>query len=300
MSQRTIRIHLGAHKTASTYLQETLALNIDASAAAGLVYYPRADFRPMAAELISRRKARQRSRLARIKARLFASNADVIAQLKEQLAIPYDVTVSEENLLGEAQDCFAGALYPHAATYLRDLAAALPDRPVEIYLAVRSYPNFLSSLYAEGLKNGMILKPEKAKRMQSCIEGAWPRLVATLRSVFPTAKIIVWRYEEFARLQDDLFARLSAVDRASLKKPSEANILPSPSAQIIEAYLKEAPAMSRPDRRIHMRALRARFASADQSTRFTLWTPQEAAALEALYARDIEDLGRRDDVDLLA
>ena len=166
MSAKTIRIHLGAHKTASTYLQETLALNINARAAAGLVYTPRADFRPFASTMINQRKVRQYSRFAKFKARLFEPGADVIAQMQELFAIPYDVTVSEENLLGEAQDCFAGALYPHAATYLNDLAKSLPDHSVEIFMAVRSYPTFLSSLYAEGLKNGMILPPEKAREMQ--------------------------------------------------------------------------------------------------------------------------------------
>lgn len=288
------------HKTATTYMQEVLALNQDASAAAGTAYWPREKFRPNIAAAIRRHKAKQRSLRVRATAGLASRYDDPIERMRRMTDIDYDVTISEENLLGGTHDCFSGALYPEAETNLRFLKSALPQRPVEILIALRSYDAFASSLFAEALKTGSVIPIEQARAMAPRLRGEFPRLLKTIRTVFPTARFIVWRYEDFAKLEDDLLARMSGLDRTALQKPSEHDVLPSPTGEAINAFLAEATSYGRVERQIRLRALRIEHPRTASSSKFSLWTKEEAAALAQDYARDIEEIKSLPYVDFLA
>ncbi|MEM6586701.1 MAG: hypothetical protein AAF692_13195 [Pseudomonadota bacterium] len=300
MSDRVIRLHVGAHKTATTYIQDTLACNRDASAGAGVAYWPRETVRPLVNAMIRQRKEAPRSTLARAKAYFSPSENDPVARLRDLFSGRFDVTISDENLLGEAKDSFEEALYLNARAQLITLKAALPETRLEILVALRSYDAFLSSLYAETLRNGAMIRPEDAKSAQARVAGEWPRLIAEIRDTFPNARLVVWRYEDFGHLENDILARLSGLDGASLNKRDSAQATLNPSIKAIETYVRDAPQMNWVDRMVHMRALIARHPQTDPSSRFTLWTAEEAATLSQRYAQDVETIKSRDDVEFLA
>ena len=278
------------HKTATTYMQEVLAINQDASAAAGTAYWPRDRFRPNIAAATRQRKAHGRSRLARIGAHFASRRDDPIERMRWMTHIDYDITISEENLLGGTEDSFSGTLYPEAASNLELLKAALPQRPIEVLIALRSYGPFTSSLFGEALKHGALIPLEQARAIAPQLPGAFPRLLQTIRGVFPHARFTVWRYEDFARLEDDLLARLSGLEPDALQKPVEEDILPSASGEAIAAFIAEAANYGRVERQLRMRALRIEHPRTPGSTRFSLWTPEETASLAQVYARDIEEI----------
>ncbi len=299
MSSPTIRVHLGAHKTASTYVQEALDLNRDKSAAAGLAYWPRDSFRPLVATATKRLRDLKRSRKSRFLDPFSPRHSDAIKGYRRLLDLDCDVTISEENLLGGSAECFRGQIYPSAPLILSDFAAALPDRPVEILIALRSYSSFVSSLYTEALKHGAYIKPERAKAMRSAMRGAWPRLLTIIREAFPEATILVWRYEDFADLEEDILARLSGLPAAQIAKPVQGDILPSPSAQAIHSYLEEARDLTPVARQVRMRALRGLYPRTATSPKFVLWSEEEAATLAQDYAHDIEAIRNRGDAQFL-
>ena len=300
MSDRVIRLHVGAHKTATTYIQDTLAFNRDASAGAGVAFWPRETVRPLVHAIIRQRKEAPRTTLARAKAYFSPSENDPVARLRNLFSGRFDVTISDENLLGEAKDSFEGALYPNARAQLITLKAALPETRLEILVALRSYDVFLSSLYAEALRNGATIRPEDAKSAQARVAGEWPRLIAAIRDTFPSARLVVWSYEDFGHLENDILAQLSGLDGASLNKRNGAQATLKPSIKAIETYLRDAPQMDWEDRMVHKRALNARYPQPGPSSRFTLWTAEEAATLSQRYAKDVESIKSRGDVEFLA
>ena len=230
------------------------------------------------------------SRRARWAARIGIDPRDPSAGLRRLTNIDYGLTLSEENLLGDADNCFGGSIYPLASRNLHVLKAALPDRPLEIMIALRSYPHFMSSLFAEALKNGADVKLDEARAMRPHLKGGWQGVLGAIRGVFPDASITVWKYEDFAKLEDELLSRMSGLAVEDLQKPSNGDILPSPSAEAIEGMFELPAGLNWIERSLHMRALRSMHPRSQSSTKFTLWTPDETEKLASEYDQDIKEI----------
>ncbi|MEL6541818.1 MAG: hypothetical protein AAFQ34_10485 [Pseudomonadota bacterium] len=299
MSSPVIRIHVGAHKTATTYIQDTLALNQAASAAAGTATWTRAQFRPALAAAITAQREKQRTRTAYLKPSLGQRCEETVDALRGFFEVDRDVTISEENLLGYPKDSWSGTLYPRASETLDRLSPALEGHRVEIYLAVRSYPAFISSLYGEALQQGNHRPIESYKRMHRSADGLWPRVVETLQGAFPDSCITVWQYEDFARLEPEVLGRLSGLARDAIIKPAQTDILPSASAQAIEEYAQTAADMPRSQRQFHMLALRHKHPKSGPNAAFSLWNDAEAAALRDEYEADLARIKTVDAVEFL-
>lgn len=240
------------------------------------------------------------SRRARWAARIGIDPRDPSAGLRRLVGVDYDLTLSEENLLGDPDHCFGGSLYPHAPRNLQVLKSTLPDRPVEIMIALRSYPYFMSSLFAEALKNGAQVTPEQGRAMFNRLKGGWQSVIGSIRSVFPEASITVWQYENFAKLEDELLSRMSGISAEDLEKPGIGDVLPSPSAEAIEGMLTLPASQDWIERGLVMRALRARHPRSKSSAKFTLWTPEETEKLERDYDQDIEEIRSLSYVDFVS
>ncbi|MEM7688756.1 MAG: hypothetical protein AAF291_07015 [Pseudomonadota bacterium] len=290
MSEKTIRIHVGAHKTATTYIQDTLALNQAASAASGTAYWTREQFRSALSSAISGEKARRKSNLSSLAYRLLSQRRESVERLAGFFDLDLDITISDENLLGEAHDCFSGQVYPSAPIYLNLLKDALPDRPVEILLCVRSYASFLSSLYGESLRHGHFLRMVRFQEMHATGKKLWPNLVRVIHQAFPEATISVWRYEDFARLEDQVLSRMTGLAPEAIVKPSQSDILPSASSDAILAFVEEAKSLSYTQRQFRMLALQISHPRGQGSGKFSLWDGAQKAQLADEYDADIESL----------
>ena len=300
LSSPTIRIHVGAHKTATTYLQDTLALNRAASAAAGIAYWPREDFRMPMASAISADAERLNATPSLLKSLVRRHRADPADGLKRFFPEGYNVSISEENLLGRPKSAATGATYDKAAHNLEVLKRALPDGAVEILLCVRSYAAFISSLFAEAMRHGNHFELEEFKSKHLTSSGLWTRVVDSVRQAFPDAKIVVWRYEDFAKLEDDLLARMSGLAPDKLIKPEQSDILPSASSKAIRTFVQEGANLSRAQRQMRMLALQHQHPKTGAQAPFSLFDTTESARLCDEYAADIERIRASDRVELLA
>ena len=296
-----VRLHVGAHKTASTYIQETLLLNRAESAAAGVAYWPlhtvRRSLRAARREIANGEDAGWKAP--------WNKSTDALQKaaerLNELLLDDYEVTISEENILGNPDDCYHSPFYRRASQTLELLKEPLKNRPVEVLLAVRSYPAFLASLYAEALRHGMFTTPEKMMQANQTCEGQWLHVIDTIRSALPHAKIIVWRYEDFAKVENDVLSRLSGLPARDMKKPSQSDILPSASPEAIEQMIQMARSLKPPQRVFKMLALKAEHPrERSNGGRFMPFSDDARARLRAEYEADLKIIEARDDVTLLS
>ena len=210
------------------------------------------------------------------------------------------VLLSEENILGDPGDCTKASFYPKARHRLSVLCDALPEtRPVELFVAIRSYADFLASIYAESLRHGGFHSLANLKADGTPPEGEWPALLDTIRSVFPDAPLIVWRYEAFRDLEPAILERFTGGNGKSLQRPDRPDAKPSASAEAIERMIEEAPALDRSRRIFRMLALEHEYPAAPGGRRFDPWTTEERAAMDAADQRDLARLAARDDIELL-
>ena len=147
---RQWRIHLGAHKTATTHLQQTLAAVRDDLTGQGVDFIPtpRVRARNLASAL-----GRPRP-IARLPIVGSAHMRDAIEAVLAPLRIgPEVVAFSEENILGVPGHMLAAPLYPRAAVNLGRLASLAGRAEVVFFLSIRSYDTLIPSAYVETLKH---------------------------------------------------------------------------------------------------------------------------------------------------
>ena len=178
---RQIRLHLGAHKTASTHLQRSLQRHRPTLVELGIDYIPPRELR----EAIRR----QPHWLALPGGRVRALRA-AIASLGGSLPV---LAISEENLLGNVADALSPRPYPTLETRCAVMARALaPARP-ELCLAIRSFERFWPSCHVETLRTGGTPPP----LVTPADAPSWLDICRRVRRAFAGAPLTVWRQEDY-------------------------------------------------------------------------------------------------------
>jgi len=226
-------------------------------------------------------------------------SADPVDDLKRFFPEGCDVTISEENLLGRPNSAWSGKTYDKAVSNLDVLRRAIPHASVEIFLCVRSYAAFISSLFGEAMRHGNHFELNAFKSKHVTCAGLWPRIVDSVRQVFPDAKIVMWRYEGFAKLEDELLTRLSGLAPDTLIKPAQSNILPSASSDAVRAFAREGRELSRPQRQVRMYALQHQHPKTGSQDTFCLFDKSESTKLADEYAADLERIQAYDRIEFL-
>ncbi len=217
-------LHLGAHRTGSTWVQESLTRHQDRGGFNDLtVFGPRA-LRPRFLWLV-RMQAALPVPASALLVRIAAPG------LAQALAAGGGLLISEENLLGRPDKCLTGtgALYPDARRMLRAAAALLGTATVRPVLVVRSYDEWYPSAHwMVSLRRTLPPVEALAPRWASAKRG-WPAVVADIIDVFGGCDVI--RYEDVA---------------ADLGKAAEALVgphdLPNIQARLGRSFSKEAMA----------------------------------------------------------
>lgn len=278
-ARMTFHLHVGAHKTASTHLQATLQKNRAVLAEAGIAWHRPDDVRALVktdqgasarmGALPSLRRFRAMQRLAQLDA-----NADRIV-------------ASDENSFGRCAEIFRSrALYPTAYDRMRLWRKLSSHRSATVYLAIRDYSRFFSGAYIQAIRNAAFFEPSKADRT-ALVDAArgWLDVVADVRRALPNARIIVWRYEDYEAVRDDLILRLTGHALAPVRRRPMA----TPSA----AAFAVAAAARKPGEVLSVQGLTSATQAHPVTTdnpRFSLWAADEAQRLSARYREDVERL----------
>ena len=232
---RQWRIHLGAHKTATTHLQETLTAVRSELAAQGVDYIPN--------QLVRRRKLAQtlwqRRPIARLPIVGTAHMRDAIEAAVAPLRIgPEVVVLSEENIVGVPEHILAVPFYPQVGVNVARLASLASRAEVMFFLSIRSYDTLLPSAYVETLKHappppggfrrcaGAAARPSRRAGSTSC-RGSAPR-----RRRSPCG---FWRQEDYRANAREIMEAVCGCSLGPLPEISDPTWTRSPSASAIAA-----------------------------------------------------------------
>ena len=271
-----IRLHLGAHKTASTHLQHSLRRHRVALANAGLVWLDPDDLRgpPLNAGQLA--ESGDPALAAALVAR--AGGAAV---------------VSDENLLGSAH--LRGArgdqrLYPDADARLTRLLGATGWRGVALFLGVRDPAAFLASAYTQRLMSGRV------SDFATYLDGAdpamlaWSDLAARLLAVPGVTALTVWRQEDYPAVWPDLMARMLPDGLGAGVAPLPQVVHPGMSAAAHAAFMAQVAAGTPPDGLA--RRLRRDLPKSPTRPGYRPFDATTRAASAAAYAVDMDRVAR--------
>jgi len=287
-SPGSIAFHVGAHKTATSHLQRCLMKGADRLAAQGVRYYGPDYFR-------------QRGHAIRW---LFGfrddqpiksgqpSGAAKIAQMADGAK---RLLLSEENYLGPMNDPDAGFMaqrYPEAGKRVGMFAQAV-GQDVDVLIGLRQPSTYLNGAYGQMLLSGQRCDFDTYCR-NNPLEGIdWAQVIAQLRAAKGVGQVIVWRYEDYAQVFDQVVGHMVGLENVALVPRIKRRINPGLSTQAVAAV------------RAGSEDLRQRYGLRDQfcvtggHTPFDGFTPEDHAASAAAYDAQITAIANMDGVTFL-
>jgi len=107
--------------------------------------------------------------------------------------------LSDENILGLiSANYWTGKLYPTAGARIRILDALLPGRDVHYFLAIRRYPDYLTSSWLQLASRGKAPAFEKYLAKFAPDRRGWSEIVADIAAACGPERLTVWTYDWMA------------------------------------------------------------------------------------------------------
>lgn len=278
-----IVLHLGAHKTASTYIQKRLSRSHGRLKRHKVCFHGPKSLRPM----LSKAQGDDQNPSSRL---AYDRRRDCLTQLieREEAAGTHRLVLSEEQFLGSLRDMLMGCdFYQDAGERMACIAEVLEDRPVHIMLSVRGYADFLASIYGQVIRGWRFMPFDDTLRANLLGHRlGWSDLIDTINERFPSAtQITLWRYEDFDRIEENVLSTLAG-PVAQVVKPLAGQPMAAPSQETIDWLHARAAQGCPPDQETVNSAYDA--APKDRGyPAFDPWTPQERSYLDARYRQDL-------------
>lgn len=227
------RIPLGAHKTATTHLQATLAAAAPDLRGSGVAVLPCHAVRPVLRDLGSWRATHQLLRPRALARRIEGRLASLAAEGWEGGGLR--VAFSDENVLGPLVDAMRRRPYPRLARRLGPLAAMAQGRPVALFLSIRSFDRVLAGAYATALRyrRPSPLVVRRRARIFGRPPPRWTDVLDRLARAAPGVPIRVWRQEDYARAPGPVLSAFLERELAAVPHLPPPPTTMTPSAEAI-------------------------------------------------------------------
>ncbi len=282
-----IIIHAGAHKTASTHLQNRVLENEKRVVKSGCSYLGPEKIRDQFGTLW---RALGRSDTPDEQKRKLAALAAGQPRL----------VISEENIIGGFKDLMNGPnraiLYPKAVERLARLAQLVAPNPLHIAMAVREPSSYYVSVYNQLLLSGRFQTWERFSKGLDPTAVKWSDILRPIAEIPGVAAVSIWRYEDYHRLLPQILNTLLGQPRPDIPLHMEKRMHEGLSERAVQAcctwhaagYGGRLGAVARED-----------FPVSDAYPKFSPWPEALMRESRAAYGRDIEALGRAGNITVL-
>jgi hypothetical protein len=273
------RIHIGAHKTATTHLQDLAAMHRNELISKGIDFISRPDAR--------RKKIPARAGRFdwRYKFHGFPLLWSFEKHIKSLRTGPSTVVLSEENFLGKSAHFLTPVFYPEASYHLRTLSLLSQRAELSIFLSIRPQASIIPSAFVETLRSKQLVggfEPIRKQLMSS--PPSWLTLVRNITKIIPNAHLSIWTMDNYLNNKQAILSHFCGVNFPLFDDIPPPPTTKSPSAEAIRKIERLKPAME-------IKAYRKEVAliiEQDQGkTKFAPFTESEQLLLSEQYHSDI-------------
>jgi hypothetical protein len=197
-------LHIGAHKTATSYMQKKFALNVDLLNRRNIHYDPLDVFRKEFTHLLNENVTRESEWIRELRGTGRAMN----------------ILVSEENVMGVPGDIVReGDYYIRARQRLTRACQLLGNDQPEIYLSLRDYAGFTVSMYSEYIRHREFIGFDDYLKIYTASGFSWVRVIEDIFAAVPGAKLTLWDFSGFRKLEKEVFQAMLGFDPDILQNP---------------------------------------------------------------------------------
>ena len=278
---RKINIHVGAHKTATTFIQKVLRANRETLSRHGVKYIPMQNVRKNLTRKILAHKYRGASRSSTVHG--------IREYIDERFTGEYEtLVISDENLIGSCREIYRRSdLYPGAAGRLQLLADALQVYDINIFICVRDYVDFFPSAYCEYLRHNDFIRFEKFLGGIDPKGEYWAKLVSDITGVFGNSNTHVWRYEDFRRGVNRVMADLISSDDVTLLYDID-DARPSMSDLSMRALYKLDEALAPAETRKLVKVVTSAFPKNEEYEGYSPWNDRQRLLWATKYKNEVD------------
>lgn len=266
-----ISLHLGVHKTATTYIQSRLYNSRDLLSENGVLYIPLGEIRELVTTRLNKKKY---------------SSQDILESLKPYMECDH-LVLSDENILGGTNKPINGSIYQNAQRRLKRLLTALDGYDVDVFITLRDYPDYFVSRYAEFLRHFPFIGFEDYYQDVDFESVSWLEVIDSIKTA-GSRKIIITDFKvlfdnEQAYLDQMLGQRGIILESADDKSSVRRAKFTQQGYEVIKFYAKNySPGSAK--KIMHI------IGSSHQETPKTVFMPFSEEQREQLSTRYLEEL----------
>jgi hypothetical protein len=281
-----IHIHFGAHKTATTFLQNFLKSKEAALRERGVAYLPLAKSRSIFFPTLGKLTGTLPPGVRQVRLNRLRDQVGRAIRLDDRSLPAIDTLVlSDENFVGPLVDLWRkGEMYPQAGDRLALLIQLFPDADFSFYFSVRDYADFCASAYCEVLRHNQL--PALPELMTELGEEvfSWPELLDRVREAVGGRSITFWRYEDFRQSAGAVAEALSTVKLEAVSQAAEARVRPSLGKKAVAMLQACSPLLTKQEFKRLANHLAEKFTFEDAGGKFEIEDRGLVARLRARYS----------------
>lgn len=277
-----LRLHLGAHKTATTHFQDLLEKNVEHLRKLNCLYIPRNQFRKnRIIKKLCKKYVMSQNKL--VFWRRQPTLNDIMLESGDDIK---RILISEENLLGSVRSLLTGS-YSELGARLKPWTVLASQENVKLFLSIRSYSEILPSAYSQAIRNGA-----RINNFEEYLDGwmngsfSWVKLIANIRTYFPKSSITIWTFEDYIEDHGRFLEIFTGEDipQLELTVPQDTTRLSGEQLMLIKTFLIENP-------KLYGKPLREKIKNIIKESKVRgKYTPLSELQKKVLFERYCEDL----------
>lgn len=282
---REVHLHLGAHKTATTFIQDTLKSNNGILSSKGVHFLPLHEMRAknpvteksLTGQILALSKSdRSRSQLPELRREILKGFQS------EQMQNCHTVLISDENLSLYLSGFFTRNAYSRLTYNFEHLREEIGSK-LKVFFSIRDYPDFLSSVYVEILRHHPYLSfGDFLTGLYDDLPNLWTEAYGNLVRLFGEENVTIWDFADTVKNPQTVFSMLTGGlgDLKIRETPSR----PSLSQKAVEFIRDFSKLRGEPlDPRVITKVAGRLHPLTKRNPKFDPWTPREKRILREHY-----------------
>lgn len=195
---KKINLHIGVHKTATTYLQRQLKTSAKELEANGVSYINFPNNRDSTTYLIW--KATKGNLIAKRK---------LIENLSPYIDSDNDLIISDENIIGGVDSFCNELLYKDAYSRVKLLKSIFKNHRLTVYITVRNPATYFPSMYCEYLRHHQFTKYKNFVEKQRIGQFKWSKTLYKLLNLSTGIDFKILKFEDFKYNKEYLLSKIT-------------------------------------------------------------------------------------------